>query len=111
MKKTSSEETLKLVSEYKRSAKKRIKKLVEKETELEKIRKELEDKKYAKMQKSAKAGKKILEEARQIDFSQIENPLPVVVKKGKRICPYCQIKIPPEDEVKCPYCGAPITEG
>ena len=58
----------------------------------------------------AKAGKKMLEEAKKIDFSQVENPLTVIKKRGKRICPYCRIKIPEEANVTCPYCGAPITE-
>ena len=56
------------------------------------------------------AGKKMLEEAKKIDFNQVENPLTVIKKRGKRICPYCRIKIPEEAQVTCPYCGAPITE-
>lgn len=29
-------------------------------------------------------------------------------KKDK--CPFCNVKLPPESMVTCPYCGAPITE-
>ena len=29
-------------------------------------------------------------------------------KKNK--CPFCNVKLPPESMVTCPYCGAPITE-
>ncbi len=29
-------------------------------------------------------------------------------KKDK--CPFCNVKLPPEYQPKCPYCGAPITE-
>jgi len=29
-------------------------------------------------------------------------------KKDK--CPFCNVKLPPESMVQCPYCGAPITE-
>ncbi len=59
---------------------------------------------------ASKAGKKLLDEAKSIDFTQIEQPLYVIKKRGKRICPYCKIKLPVDAEVKCPYCGAPITE-
>ncbi|NPD90711.1 MAG: hypothetical protein HGN29_18525, partial [Asgard group archaeon] len=29
-------------------------------------------------------------------------------KKNK--CPFCNVKLPPESMVTCPYCGAPITD-
>lgn len=30
------------------------------------------------------------------------------VRKNK--CPFCNVKLPPDNLVQCPYCGAPITE-
>ncbi|MGC9779194.1 MAG: zinc ribbon domain-containing protein [Candidatus Heimdallarchaeota archaeon] len=59
---------------------------------------------------ASRAGKKLLDEARSIDYTQIEQPLTVIKKRGKRICPYCKIKLSVDAEIKCPYCGAPITE-
>ena len=31
------------------------------------------------------------------------------IRKDK--CPFCDVKLPPEYQPQCPYCGAPITEG